>query len=481
MSFLSPQFFFLVAATAVFFRSAPARNRFKVLLVASYAFYAFWSVPFILVLLGTTSVDYFCSKIIKSSSDSRRRRFALFAGISINLVTLMVFKYFNFFIDCSNFVLQQVGLPAARHLEILLPIGISFYTFEAISYLVDVYRGAQPAPNWLSYNFYIMWFPHLIAGPIVRFSRFLPQYANGIELPSRGHLTRAARLIVLGYFSKTIVAGFASLPVNLFWMNVHAATVLQTYVAVLCFAVEIYADFYGYTSIARGVSLMFNIELPLNFRMPVLSSNLPDFWRRWNITLSLWLHDYLFLPLGGSKRALGRTMVNIIITFLLAGLWHGARLNFAIMGLYFGIMVAVYHGYRRARSAIFGQSERAVITSPAYGAMARVLTLGSICIGGVFFRAERTSDAFYLLGRIFQVGDAARELQTSVLSGELTVLLWFVFCLIAFNLERTGRLIYGKMQVQLPIWAKAQAATAVLFLCWICSADLPQQFWYAQF
>jgi D-alanyl-lipoteichoic acid acyltransferase DltB (MBOAT superfamily) len=287
--------------------------------------------------------------------------------------------------------------------------------------------------------------------------------------------------MILGYFCKSVVAGLASQLAQQLWAHLDRATVLQTQVGIIAFALEIFADYYGYISIARGVSLLFNIDLPQNFRMPIAARNLADFWRRWNITLSLWLHDYLFLPLGGSRRSWLRTVTNVLITFAVAGLWHGASWNFVIMGIFFGLIVSVYHMYRRVRSKLLGNFEQAVVNLPAYTFVSWMLTLGSIFLGAVFFRSEHVADAFTIIGRCFQFGTAACELKTCLQTGDLTILIAFLFCVICFSLEYLLRQPYELMRVRLPVWAQAQAATLVLLLCWVCSADLPQQFWYARF
>lgn len=259
-----------------------------------------------------------------------------------------LFQICQLFLDNANTLGALIGidLPIPKVVNIILPLGVSFYTFEAISYIVDIYRGEKPASNWLNYNFYIMYFPHLISGPIVRYKEIYQQYEGTIELPEFSRINEGLRLVLYGFIFKLVIADGVASTVDSIFNNYQNATHLESWLAAIAFTVQIYFDFLGYTHIARGVSLFFNIKLPLNFNHPYNAVNISDFWQRWHISLSLWIRDYLYIPFGGSRGTLIKTVNNLIATMFIAGLWHGASWNYAIWGAYHGMLLSIYHIYR---------------------------------------------------------------------------------------------------------------------------------------
>lgn len=483
MNFVSEQFVLFLMAAWLIFAIVPAKVRWLVLLAASYVFYASWSLPFIAVILITTSIDYFCSKWIFESTSLKFRKSILFGAIFANLLVLGVFKYFNFFLDTQTTFAKMLGStsPLPQHLEIILPLGISYYTFEAISYLIDVYRGMKPAPNWFIYNFYIMYFPHLICGPIIRFDLMWAQYKGSIRLPSWERFAQGFELIVLGYAFKTIIANNCALVADPVFANPKAASALMAYVAAMAFTAQLYFDFLGYTHIARGVSLLFNIELPKNFAHPANAGNYSEFWQRWQITLSQWLHDYLFRPLGGARKSLPRTSLNIFITFLVAGIWHGAGWTYVVLGTFFGAVVSGYHIFRRFRKKLLGPNERKIIATPVYNFSSHVLTFALMVVSAILFRATTVQDDIVVLGKLFRFKQLWSDLKNCVDVGDYAPIAIFLVTLALLHSGPLAVRLYNRMFVPMPYWLRLQASATTVAVCWIfCSAPIPQ-FIYFQF
>ncbi len=483
MNFVSSQFVVFMVVTWLLFMAIPARFRWLLLLAASYVFYASWSIPFVAVILITTTVDYLASKIIYANASPSFRKLTLWTAILINLAVLAYFKYFNFFLDINASLMQMFGISNAMpsQLEILLPLGISYYTFEAISYLVDVYRGQKPAPNWLSYNFYIMYFPHLISGPIVRFNELWPQYMNGIQRPTLERLGKGLELILLGYFFKIIIADNCASLSDSVYSNPAAASVLSTYVGVLGFSVQLYFDFLGYTHIARGSSLLFNLQLPINFNHPFHAANMADFWQRWQISLSRWLHDYLFVPLGGSRKSLPRTFFNIFITPLVAGIWHGAGWTYVSLGVFFGLTVGGYHAWRRLRKKLFKSRDSAIINHPVYSFTAEKLTATVAILCGIFFRAPDLQTGQLVFQRLLEFPQLVAQVKWAMGTNHYTDIGVFLGMLAILQFGPWAAKQYERVFVPLPYWMKLQTATAVALLCWIYCAEYTPPFIYFQF
>jgi alginate O-acetyltransferase complex protein AlgI len=483
MNFVSAGFLLFFAVVLFLFIVLPSRFRKGMLLVASYLFYATWSVPFIAVILLTSNIDYWMSQVIQRSQSFRVRKGALVFALALNLLVLGFFKYCNFFLDSGHSLAHWLGmeLPLPTALNILLPLGISFYTFEAISYMVDVYRGNAPAKKWLDYNFYIMYFPHLISGPIVRFGELVRQYEAPLELPSVQRIAKGVELVLLGYCFKVFIADVAAGIVDPVFDNPQSASVFMTYLAVLGFTVQIYYDFMGYTHIARGVSLMLNIELPLNFNFPYLATNISNFWERWHISLSRWIRDYLYIPLGGSRKGSLCTVWNLILTMLIAGAWHGAGWTFIAWGGFHGALLACYHLYKGLRDRLLGSRLSDVLSSPVYRLTTIGLTFVCVVLGWVLFRAPDFTSALVVLGHLTQVGAFVQglvsELGSSYL-GNVFCLAFFLLC--CFVGPWVTRLL-ERAYLPLPFWVKVQTACLVLVLAYLSTADGTTPFIYFQF
>jgi alginate O-acetyltransferase complex protein AlgI len=460
---------------------SPKRRKI-LLLVASYIFYGTWNIPFIGLILLSTSIDYWLSKRIRHSQKLLARKQLLVAGIVMNVIVLAVFKYTNFFIDTTNSLAAIYHLPFCflQHLNLLLPLGISFYTFEAISYLIDVYRGEPPAESFLDYNFYIMYFPHLISGPIVRYRELSAQMRNGIFL-SLDKVKKGCELIILGLAYKLLVADSVCGLADKVFLSPSSASISATYLAWAAFTCQIYFDFMGYTHIARGVSLLFNIELPLNFNHPYNARNISDFWQRWHISLSRWIRDYLFIPLGGSRGTSLHTAINLLLTMTIAGAWHGAGWTFLIWGAYHGVLLLLYHLLSSVRGRLEYFANRKIWTASLYKLSATVSTFLLVAYGWIWFRSCDMSTAMAITGRLSRFRALWNEQASAFLAGDFS---FPVTLLMLVLLSTAGPYVvrfYEASFPRLPYWMKAQAATIVYVLCYIFAGAESKPFIYFQF
>ena len=349
------------------------RNLF--ILGMSYLFYGWWDWRFLILIAVTCFVDYNVARAIEDSVEQARKKFFLWISLASNLGVLAFFKYFNFFVGSGESILRWFGLhPSTATLSIILPVGISFYTFQSIAYVVDVYRGKIRAERDAVLFFaYVSYFPQLAAGPIERAGHLLTQFRE-VRLPTKAGVTQGVWLVVQGYFTKMVVADTLAPWVDL---GFHANQTLgwSTLLATLAFGLQIYGDFKGYSLIAKGVAAFMGFELMWNFDRPYWSTSVQDFWHRWHISLSTWLRDYLFIPLGGSRAGPSRVCLNLMLTMLLGGLWHGAGWNFLIWGGWHGLALCVHYLWK----------QRVGERKPSFGGW--LLTMVVVFIGWFFFRA----------------------------------------------------------------------------------------------
>ncbi|HEY1992497.1 MAG TPA: MBOAT family O-acyltransferase [Gammaproteobacteria bacterium] len=354
MLFNSLTFLIFFAIVFTLHRLVPGWSAKKLLLlVASYVFYAAWNPPYVAILLFSTTLDWWLARRIWKSQDPRHRRLLLSLSLVANLGLLGFFKYGNFLLDNTHLLLGALGVHyAPPAFDIVLPIGISFYTFASLSYTIDVYRreieGDAP---YLDYALFVSFFPHLVAGPIVRARQLLPQ----IKVPrraSRDQLGWGLCLVIIGLFSKTVLADTVFAPVVDAAYAKPALGALESWGAALGFSGQIYCDFAGYSLCAIGLALCFGFEFPDNFRYPYGARGFTDFWRRWHITLSTWLRDYLYIPLGGNRHGEGRTYLSLLLTMLIGGLWHGASWMFVLWGGLHGVYLALERRLRGARRGV---------------------------------------------------------------------------------------------------------------------------------
>ncbi len=341
---------FLAVVTLVAARLSRPTPRKWLLLAASYYFYCYWDVRFAGLLVFSTLLDYTVGRSLASATAVRSRRTWLGISLVGNLGLLGFFKYFGFFVDSARAVLGEFGLDGST-LNIILPIGISFYTFQTLSYSIDVYRGRLvPCRRLLDFAIYVAFFPQLVAGPIVRAAEFLPQLERMLY-PRPEQIYSGLAQILRGFVKKVLIADHLAALVDPVMAVPEAFAWPTVALAVLAYAGQIYGDFSGYSDIAIGSARLLGFELPNNFAHPYLSRSPAEFWRRWHITLSTWLRDYLYIPLGGNRAGRVQTYRNLLATMTLGGLWHGASWNFVIWGLWHGVVLCVTRRWQPASQA----------------------------------------------------------------------------------------------------------------------------------
>lgn len=408
----------------------PRQRRWRpFILAASYYFYAAADWHYVFLLAGSTVVNQLAATVITRESAERIRRAALVTAITLDLGALAVFKYLDFFSESLN---SSLGLSLGL-LHLLLPVGVSFYTFQAISYVVDVHRGRTALAKPLDYAIYASFFPHLVAGPIVRAAEFVPQL-SGPRDATRIPTARAFGLIAGGLVKKMVVADMLGTKlVEPVFGAPQAHNGTETLMAVYGYAVQIYCDFSAYTDMAIGLALLLGFRFPDNFDRPYTARSLQDFWRRWHMTLSRWLRDYLYIPLGGNRGGSLKTYRNLMLTMLLGGLWHGAAWTFVFWGGIHGAGLAVERAWPAIANVVSSHAQplkaltrsvtRAVFTralprsrkryptgipaqipQPVKSAAARIVTFHVVCLAWVFFRAPDLGTAFAVLGRLFAGG-----------------------------------------------------------------------------
>lgn len=376
-------------------KSANRQN--LLLLAASYLFYGWWDWRFLGLILFTTCSSYVCALVIdkgQTGDKTNRARWANILNCVLNLGILGLFKYYDFFAGSLNALLMQMGISASWPLlHLLLPVGISFYTFQSLSYTIDVYQGKIKAErNWLTYATYLAFFPQLVAGPIERAGHLLPQFGV-IRSFDRKVAVEGCRLMLWGFFKKLIIADNCAEIVEKIFGHYEVAGGSALLYGAVIFAFQIYADFSGYSDIAIGTARLFGIRLSKNFDNPYFATSIPDFWRRWHISLTSWFRDYVYIPLGGSRHGRCRTLLNTLIVFTLSGLWHGANWTFLAWGFYHGLLFTPW---------VLGwvKRDKSLKTSPLKHWPQMLATFFLVCIGWILFRAESLSMALTCLQRM---------------------------------------------------------------------------------
>jgi len=392
--------FFGVVFVVAWLLSGSVRLRLWFLLLASYYFYANWDPRFLALIWGSSTVDWLLGNAIDAAPTQRRRKQWLAFTVVMNLGVLALFKYFDFGVAELSALLRSLGVnPPELALRLTLPVGISFFTFESMSYVIDVYRRQlRPHKSYVEYLTFVAFFPHLVAGPIIRPRDLLPQLSAAPRFSGEA-ASGALLLIAIGLLKKVAIADY--LAVNLVDRVFDAPlqySALECYVALVGYSVQIYCDFSGYTDIAIGSAALLGIHFPANFASPYKAHSIVDFWRRWHISLSTWLRDYLYIPLGGNRYGRWRTYFNLLITMLLGGLWHGANLTFVVWGALHGLMLAG----TRAFQELFGKRGAPEPASPTAGLrlLQVFLTFHAVTFAWLFFRAKSLEDAWLILGRL---------------------------------------------------------------------------------
>ena len=429
MFFDSPVYFVFLALVTLLYWRFGRRKQNVLLLAASYFFYGWWDWRFVSLMLISTLVDYRFGIIIADTPRQKLRNTLLIISLVMNFGFLGFFKYFNFFIDSFTQAMGALGvhaLPVAM-LKIILPPGISFYTFQAVAYIVDVYhRKQEPARSLIDYALFISLFPHLIAGPIQRPSHLLPQVQSPRVFQPR-KVFDGMMLILTGLFRKCVIADNCAILANAAFAGQLGHNVFSVLIGVYAFAWQIYGDFAGYSDMARGSAQLMGFHFMVNFRQPYFATSLQDFWRRWHISLSTWLRDYLYIPLGGNRKGEARTYANLFTTMLLGGLWHGANWTFVIWGGLHGAWLAVERFFTRTR-------QPGPVRERSLGPPGAIPTLAIVGLAWVFFRALSLHDAIVFLGGLGRFEWRSGYSSAGVYLAAITSL----GLLIDWRLERTG-------------------------------------------
>jgi alginate O-acetyltransferase complex protein AlgI len=378
--------FFLIVLTVFWSLVRRDLTRTALMLVASWYFYASHNHSLIWLILASTQIDYVAGRLLERNANDRHRKLILAVSMTANLGMLFYFKYFNFLGASVEQMFALVGWKLSWvDRNIILPVGISFYTFQTMSYTIDVYRREIPAErSWLKFSFFVAYFPQLVAGPIVRASEFLHQLRHkpSLDAPS---MDRALALIALGFVKKVVCGDYLGGFVEPFFADPLSHGTLKAWLGIYAFAFQIYFDFSGYSDIATGCAKLMGYDLPRNFRSPYIAVGFTDFWRRWHISLSTWLRDYLYRPLGGNRKGSWMTYRNLMLTMLLGGLWHGAAWHFVIWGFLHGTALVVErfaNHHRKAHVAPGGAADLLI----------RIAFFHAVCLTWVAFRADGLGD-----------------------------------------------------------------------------------------
>ncbi|MCY4061444.1 MAG: MBOAT family protein [Chloroflexi bacterium] len=484
MSFISTEFIVFATIVVVVFFCTTQRLRWLLLLLSSYYFYAFWNPSYLLLIIFSTLVDYFVALGLSRSDVERRPRRRLLLALSVlaNIGVLFVFKYANLFAQTTAEISAALGAPIQfQALDVLLPVGISFYTFQSMSYTFDVYRGRLRAERNLGiFATYVAFFPQLVAGPIERAANMLPQFRLERRF-CHDRVVSGLRLVLWGAFKKIVVADRLAIYVNEVYGDLERHTGLSLIFATVFFAFQIYCDFSGYSDIAIGVARVLGFKLMENFRRPYLARSLGDFWRRWHISLSTWFRDYVYISLGGNRRGLRRQILNSLVVFAISGLWHGANWTFVIWGLYHGLLVAL--------QTMLGAAWPKAGPNGLVSAVSRVLvTFMLVTFGWIFFRASSLWEIEYVLRHLFDFSQGVAGLTLPFAAGLLLPRAEFALSilLIAFIVatdvldERVGLMAFLSRLSLAPRWTIYYVLTAGIYGSLFYSAAI-QEFFYFQF
>ena len=372
------------------------------LLISSYVFYGWWDWRFLFLIFLSTLVDYFVAMRIEQNRKKKSKKIYLLVSIIFNLSILGFFKYYNFFVDSWIELLSKIGYQVTDvwTLKIILPVGISFYTFQTMSYSLDVYRSKiKPTKDFISFASFVSFFPQLVAGPIERASNLLPQILSKRKFDYKQSVN-GLRLILWGLFKKVVIADSLSLLVTPIFENYTSLNGGELLLGLIYFSFQIYCDFSGYSDIAIGTAKMFGIELRSNFIFPYFSRDISEFWRRWHVSLSSWFRDYIYIPLGGSKKRKCITIRNIFIIFIISGFWHGANFTFIAWGLIHALLylvIALSNKNRRYTTSIVAENRM----TPSIKEIFQIsITFFTVMISWVFFRSNTITDAFLYLKKV---------------------------------------------------------------------------------
>ena len=456
MLFNSVEFLIFFPIVVTLYFVLPFRYRWVLLLAASYYFYASWKLEYIFLIVASTLISYLTAILMVKSERQARRTGLLVISLVSNLGILFAFKYFNFVNDSLRAVFSQFNSPYNVPLfEVLLPVGISFYTFQALGYSIDVYRGKlEPERHLGRYALFVSFFPQLVAGPIERAANLLPQFYKKFTF-DEARVSSGLSLMLWGMFKKVVIADRLGLYVNAVYNNPSDWEGWPVFVATYFFAFQIYCDFSGYTDIAIGAARVMGFDLMENFRRPYFAQTPSEFWRRWHISLSSWFRDYLYIPLGGSRVAVPRWYLNLMLVFVVSGLWHGAAWTFVVWGGLHGLYMVGDVATRdlRARLAQKLGLDRRPIAQALVGIF---ITFNLVTLAWVFFRANSVADAFVLLNNLAPLTNLAEVNApwanlVSNPAQQMVLSIGLIFLLLAVHFVQAQRWAVPRLWLR-PVW-----------------------------
>lgn len=420
MLFNSIDFLIFFPVVVLVYLMIPKKIRYIWLLVTSYYFYMSWNAQYALLILASTLTTYLAGWLVHKVEQKWVKRTCLWACLGINLGILFFFKYFDFFLDSLNKALSIIKIQAIdKPFDVLLPVGISFYTFQVLGYIIDVYKGkAEPEKNILKYALFVSFFPQLVAGPIGRTDGLLKQIHNAenIKVWDYSNITRGLTLMVWGLFAKMVISDRVALLVDCVFANVYMEGTVALIAGAVGYALQIYCDFMGYSTVAMGAAKVMGFELIDNFDTPYFAQSIAEFWRRWHISLSTWLRDYVYIPLGGNRKGKVRKYFNLLVTFGVSGLWHGANWNFVAWGLLHAVYQIVGDISRPLKEKIYALTKTKTDCF-SFKLLKIIGTFTLVDIAWIFFRAGSLSVAVQYIKRIFTKWDP-----WSLFNGELYTL-----------------------------------------------------------
>ncbi|MEO7214163.1 MBOAT family O-acyltransferase [Mucilaginibacter sp.] len=452
--------FFLIVTIGYYL--IPGKFRWVWLLLASCYFYMYFKPVYVLIIFFTIVVDYIAGILIENASGPKRRLF-LIISIAANVGVLAFYKYFDFLAQNINVLSALVKGPQIPLIDIILPIGLSFHTFQAMSYTIEVYRGNQKAERHLGiYALYVMFYPQMVAGPIERPQHILPQLHRTYQF-EKGTFITGIFLMLVGLFKKVVIADRLGLYVDPVFSDPHHHSALDLLFATYFFAIQIYCDFSGYSDMAIGAALTLGIQLMRNFNMPYLAKNISEFWARWHISLSTWFRDYVYIPLGGSRVSFTITCLNVLVVFMISGLWHGANWKYLVWGLIHGTLLIIYQLSKKLKIKLNG-----------FVWLKWLITFNLVCLTWIFFRANSITDAAYILGKLFTGGS-----YTYTAGGimQLREVFYCAFIILALIIGEW----YLRNSVEFSNRKKIATALALGFACYFLGIFNEAQFIYFQF
>lgn len=485
MLFTSLQYLVFLPTVFLLYWICPHRLRVPLLLVASYVFYMSWRPIYGLLIAGLTLGNFLLVPLITKAKTEKGKKWMVGIIVAANLITLGIFKYATFTITCLKDSLDLFGVAWKEpHLHILLPLGISFFVFEFIHYAVEVYRGKPLVKSFIDFSLFASFFPTQIAGPIKRYMDFIPQ----LSIPAKfkwEYVDQGMNLILMGLFKKLILGDNLALAVEAGFAHPANFGSVDLWLIAYAYAFQIFFDFSGYTDIARGSALLFGYKVPINFNLPYIAANVSDFWHRWHISLSTWLRDYLYIPMGGSKCSQWKSYRNLFVTMALGGLWHGAAMHFLIWGAFHGILLVLHKEYQKVCEAL--GVAKTLVNSKVYHWVSVVVTFHLVVIGWVFFRAEDMNIAMQMLSKMMMAPVDLLHFTASQLSVlQIRDPIIFPALLIILPILMISQVVIDWMNnkkfYQSPPWA-LQVGVMVALMCvlTVFSPDTSPKFIYFQF